>query len=69
MDDPFNRLDLEFGLYTLVGASKALSALLGCAPSIDVNPAQLGALVDLIAEQALTCQRLAGFHCGFETPS
>lgn len=62
MVDPLSRLDLEFGFYTLVGASKALSALLGVAPSIDVKPAHLGALVDLIAEKAEAVQRLAGFE-------
>ena len=62
MPDPFNRLDLEFGFYTLVGASKAVAALLGATPSIDVKPRELGALLDLIAEKAEAVQRLAGFE-------
>lgn len=59
--DPFCLLDLEFALYHLCGASKALGALLGASKTIDCTPAELGALVDLITEKAQHVQKIAGF--------
>ena len=60
--DPFNRLDLEFGFHTLIGASKSVAALLHTARSIDVSPGDLGCLLDLLTEKAEACQSLAGFN-------
>lgn len=61
MDDPFNRLELEFSIVGLIGSLRSIGALLGAAQSIDVKPADLSALLDLTTEKALAVQKLAGF--------
>ena len=60
-NDPFARLDLEFGLIALVGSLRSIGALLGAAQTVDVKPADLSALLDLATEKAIAVQKMAGF--------